>query len=81
MAILEIIIGFVLIFFGWIYLYKLKLAFKINHFFKTFFFNDAIILTNHKKIGLLLLMLAAIVLYLGFSNMKLPDFNSIMAVP
>lgn len=73
MVITMISLGVILLIMGLIYLYKLQVVFKINRFFKSNIFNDAVIISEHRKIGLFLVLLAIISLYAGFSKMQVLD--------
>ncbi|MFH1283048.1 MAG: hypothetical protein ABII27_05230 [bacterium] len=70
MAILLVFCGIMFLVLGWAYLYHIKIIFKLNNFLKNNLFNDAVVLTEHRKIGLLCILLAIIVLYVGFAKMK-----------
>jgi hypothetical protein len=75
MPFLKIIVGVAFLILGWIYLYRLTIVFRINNFLKQSLFNDAAILVEHKKIGLFLILMAIIMLYVGFSNMNNLDIT------
>lgn len=63
--------GVFLLILGWVYLYKLKVVFKINQFFTSNFFSDTVVLSEHRKIGLFFILLAIIALYTGFSKINI----------
>ncbi|MFH1379103.1 MAG: hypothetical protein ABII23_02375, partial [bacterium] len=57
---------------GWLYLYKRKIMLYINSFIRNNIFNDMYILTQNRKIGVFLLLLAFIFLYLGYVGLTVP---------
>ncbi len=64
MYILKLISGIMLLFIGWIYIYRPKLVMKINYYAKEFLFNDAYVLLRRKKIGVFFILLAIIAFYM-----------------
>ena len=64
MVTIKLICGIVLLFLGYIYLYKPKLVMKINFYAKEFLFNDAYVLLRRKKIGVIFILLALIAFYM-----------------
>lgn len=69
MGALKLICGIVLLFLGFIYLYRPLLVIKINSFAKEFLFNDTYILLHRKKIGVLFIVLAIIAIYMAWSSL------------
>lgn len=69
MSVLKLICGIVLLFLGFIYLYRPLLVMKINLFAKELLFNDTYILLHRKKIGVLLMVLSIIAMYMAWSSL------------
>ncbi len=66
---IKLICGIVLLFLGYIYLYKPKLVMKINSYAKEFLFNDAYVLLRRKRIGVVFILLAVIAFYMVWTSL------------
>ena len=68
MNMLVLLSGVLFLIVGWLYIYRLKIIFRINQLIKNTIINDAFILMQHRKIGLMFILIAVLLLYFGFSR-------------
>ncbi len=54
------------LFVGFVYLYNTDLVLKINQYARQFFFNDSFVLLYRKKIGVLFILVAIIMMCMAF---------------
>jgi len=50
-------------FIGFVYLYNADMVMKINHYARQFLFNDTFVLLYRKKIGVLFILVAIIIIF------------------
>jgi hypothetical protein len=67
MFLMYIFVGVVCLFIGWMYFYKQNIILRINAFLRNRVFADIHVLTDHRKIGVLFILIALIFLYIGFT--------------
>ncbi|NIM02911.1 hypothetical protein GTN66_02000 [bacterium] len=66
MRLLEILIGLLLLIISVGYLYRPTIIIRFNDWGRKYLFNDQLLITHRKKIGVVLLIIAIIFLYGGF---------------
>jgi hypothetical protein len=62
MELLLLFVGFALFFLGVGYLFKPQWILRFNAFFRDTFFKDSVVLLSNRKVGMLLVLLAFILL-------------------
>ena len=67
MKILKIFIGILLFIISIGYLYRPSMIIKFNSWGRKYILNDQLLITHRRKIGTVLLFLAVIALYMGFT--------------
>lgn len=66
---LKIALGFLFLAAGMGYLYKPDLMFKLNKVLRETVLNDSWVALNRRSVGLLLALLGALLLYMGFDRL------------
>ncbi|MEW5906985.1 MAG: hypothetical protein AB1734_09450 [Elusimicrobiota bacterium] len=66
---LKIILGFLFLAAGMGYLYKPDLMLKLNKVLRETVLNDSWVALNRRSVGLLLALLGALLLYMGFDRL------------
>ncbi|MFH1541395.1 MAG: hypothetical protein ABID79_06075 [Elusimicrobiota bacterium] len=69
MVTVKLICGIVLLFLGYIYLYRPKTVIKINFYANKFLFNDAFVLLRREKIGALFILFSIIAFYMVWASL------------
>jgi hypothetical protein len=59
--------GLVLFVIGYLYIYKQNIILWINLYLRTVVFSDIHVITSHKKIGVLFILIALIFIYAGIA--------------
>jgi len=70
LIITKILLGLVFLLLGMGYLYHPNIVLNINAWLRKVIFNDVDVLLSRKRIGALLFILGALLLYMGFSSMS-----------
>lgn len=66
MRLLEILIGLLFLIISVGYLYRPTIIIRFNAWGRKYLFNDQLLITHRKKIGVVLLIIAIVFLYGGF---------------
>ena len=66
MRLLEILIGLLFLIISVGYLYRPTIIIRFNAWGRKYLFNDQLLITHRKKIGVILLIIAIVFLYGGF---------------
>lgn len=66
MRLLEILIGLLFLIISVGYLYRPTIIIRFNAWGRKYLFNDQLLITHRKKIGVVLLIIAVVFLYGGF---------------
>ncbi len=68
MRLLEVLIGLLLLIISVGYLYQPTIIIRFNAWGRKYLFNDQLLITHRKKIGVILLIISIVFLYGGFSR-------------
>lgn len=68
MGIFKIILGLLLIFIAWTYLFHNKLIFRLNTWMRENVFNDQVVLFSGRRVAILLVVLGAVALFSGLEG-------------
>lgn len=66
MHLVLIAIGLMLLIIGCLYVYKRNVIIRMNAYMRNKILNDMHVLTNHRKIGVLFILVSLLFLYFGF---------------